>query len=305
LGTISQDPAKDDYNLYRYVKNSPTNREDPSGLFDEQKMGEVVKFLRPDVWKWWTEKGGRLKQGNYLVNGSAWYDFEGNLSVLLEKDYGEIDAAKKFIEVIENSFATGMQFRAARTPTPENQAGLAKFWYRKAGEAVEASVDAYLGILSITNEGLDWVITVDEIGKGNYWAAAGFLPIVAGGTIKVVDKAGEVVHIAPKATVANSTRRWKVGDPINNLTRSGNVPSWSAVRQRFWKNEALNNAGNYGASNLERMRRGLAPQRINPRTGKLESMELHHTPPQRDGGLFDVQPVWPDDHALIDPFRNT
>ncbi len=120
---------------------------------------------------------------------------------MLEKDYGEIDAAKKFIEVIENSFATGMQFRAARVPTPENQAELAKFWYRKAGEAVEAGVDAYLGILSITNEGLDWVITVDEIAKGNYWAAVGFLPVVTGGTIKVVDKAGEVVRVAPNSTV--------------------------------------------------------------------------------------------------------
>jgi hypothetical protein len=34
-------------------------------------------------------------------------------------------------------------------------------------------------------------------------------------------------------------------------------------------------------------------------------MELHHTPPQREGGLFDVTLVWPDEHAAIDPFRNT
>jgi hypothetical protein len=110
---------------------------------------------------------------------------------------------------------------------------------------------------------------------------------------------------APATTLPNTTRGWRVGDPINNLTARGTVPSWTAVRQRFWKNEAHFNLGNYSEANLGRMRQGLAPQRINPRTGQLESMELHHTPPQREGGLFDVQPVWPDAHALIDPFRVT
>jgi len=112
--------------------------------------------------------------------------------------------------------------------------------------------------------------------------------------------------VAPRGpTLPNTTRGWRVGDPINNLTSTGRVPSWSAVRQRFWKNEAALNPGNYSQANLARTQRGLAPQRINPRTGQLESMELHHTPPQRNGGLFDVQPVWQDDHALIDPFRIT
>ena len=53
------------------------------------------------------------------------------------------------------------------------------------------------------------------------------------------------------------------------------------------------------------MKQGLAPQRVNPTTGDVESMELHHTPAQRNGGLFDVQPVWPDEHAAVDPFRQT
>lgn len=105
--------------------------------------------------------------------------------------------------------------------------------------------------------------------------------------------------------MANSTRGWRVGDPINNLTSKGNVPSWSAVRQRFWKNEAHYNAAKYSTENLGRMRRGLAPQRPHPLTGVLESKELHHVPPRREGGLFDFEAVWPDDHALIDVFRRT
>jgi hypothetical protein len=75
--------------------------------------------------------------------------------------------------------------------------------------------------------------------------------------------------------------------------------------QRFWKNEAHLNAGNYSGAELARMRQGLAPQRMNPVTGMLESKELHHIPPRREGGLFDVVPAWPDDHAAIDPFRRT
>jgi len=94
----------------------------------------------------------------------------------------------------------------------------------------------------------------------------------------------------------NPTRGWRVGDPIDNLTAKGNVPSWDAVRQRFWKNEAYYNPGNYTAENLARMRRGLAEQRLNPKTGQLESKHLHHDPPQSAGGLFDVIPMWPGDH---------
>ena len=99
-------------------------------------------------------------------------------------------------------------------------------------------------------------------------------------------------------------RGWKVGQSITNLTARGRIPSWSAVRRRFWKNEALFNPDVYDAANLARMRqRGLAPQRVNDLTGAMESMELHHTPAVRDGGHFEFTPLWPDDHAAVDPFR--
>jgi RHS repeat-associated protein len=104
-------------------------------------------------------------------------------------------------------------------------------------------------------------------------------------------------------TKLSSVRGWRVGDPINNLTANGNEPSWTAVRQRYWKNEAFSNPSSFDEQNLMRMSQGLAPQRLNPITGKIESMELHHDPPQRDGGLFDFEKVWPSQHSLIDPFR--
>ena len=103
----------------------------------------------------------------------------------------------------------------------------------------------------------------------------------------------------------NSPLGWRVGDPINRRTLGNRIPFWSTVRARFWKNEAMNNSKNYSPENIARMCEGKAPQRLNPETGRLESMELHHDPAQRDGGLFDVKPVWPSEHARIDYYRYT
>lgn len=115
---------------------------------------------------------------------------------------------------------------------------------------------------------------------------------------------GKLLRRASVLGAAGPTRGWRAGDPITNLTAHGEVPAWSTVRARFWKNEAFNNSSTYSAENLARMQRGLAPQRVNPLTGAVESMELHHRPPRREGGLFDVTPVWPSEHAAIDPFRH-
>lgn len=121
--------------------------------------------------------------------------------------------------------------------------------------------------------------------------------------LKTSEIAKELETAKPALTTPNATRGWRAGEPINNLTRDSNVPSWDAVRARFWKDRALNHPEQYKPAELERMRKGLAPQRKNPATGKIESKELHHAPPQRDGGLFDVIEVWPEDHARLDPSR--
>ena len=151
-----------------------------------------------------------------------------------------------------------------------------------------------------------WERGLAGISLGANSLTAGLLPnfggLVRGGK-RICRLGDDVVDIVK--TEASMARGWKVGEPINNLTSKGNVPAWDTVRNRFWKNEALNNPEAYSTQNLSRMQGGRAPQRINPITGTLESMELHHTPAQRDGGLFNVQKVWPDEHAAVDPFRHT
>lgn len=106
-------------------------------------------------------------------------------------------------------------------------------------------------------------------------------------------------------TQANNTIGWKVGDPINNRTRSGNVPTYNTVKYRHWRNEALDVKNGVitralerevyepTPENIKRMERGLAPQVEHPLTGKMVSIELHHIPPQREGGLFDFIEVTP------------
>ena len=60
--------------------------------------------------------------------------------------------------------------------------------------------------------------------------------------------------------------------------------TWDKSRGDYWRREAQHNPEAYSQANLERMQNGLAPQRVNPMTGKTESMELHHnTLPQRFG----------------------
>ncbi len=109
-----------------------------------------------------------------------------------------------------------------------------------------------------------------------------------------------------KTTQVNNVRGWKVGNPTNNLTKTGKAPKWSTVRKRYWKNEAHLNSDRFAKStkNLERAKKGLAPQKENPKTGKMESIELHHIPPKRDGGLFDFIEVTPQQHAMLDECRH-
>ena len=47
----------------------------------------------------------------------------------------------------------------------------------------------------------------------------------------------------------------------------------------------------------------LAPQVFNPIKRQMETIELHHIPPQKDGGLFDFIEVTPLEHANLDPCR--
>ena len=113
-------------------------------------------------------------------------------------------------------------------------------------------------------------------------------------------------------TQANNVCGWKVGQNITNRTILGDFPTWSTVRARHWKNKVLKHKSGHAEGtlkydatpeNIRRMEGGLAPKYENEFTGKIESVELHHEPPQRDGGLFDFLEVTVDEHKKLDPHR--
>ena len=178
----------------------------------------------------------------------------------------------------------------------------------RGGNTIAKVINAVMSAYDVGAGGFHVGYGLNRVANGD---SGGWLEVLSGGLqvaggiagAKSATSNGSAAACNAKPTQPNSTREWKVGQPINNLTAKGNVPTWNAVRQRYWKNEAIRNPAGYNASNLGRMKQGRAPQRIDPARGVRESMELHHTPPQRQGGLFDVIPVWPAQHAKIDPFR--
>ncbi len=79
-------------------------------------------------------------------------------------------------------------------------------------------------------------------------------------------------------TQPSVVKGWKVGDPVNNLTKKGGIPKWDTIRQRYWKNEAHFHPEKYSVESLAKIKKGRAPQEFFE--GRLRSMELHHVPPQ-------------------------
>jgi len=151
----------------------------------------------------------------------------------------------------------------------------------------------------------DGAVLIWDVCQGNWDNIGGdiaaFVPIVGGGLKQIGRHGDEAIGAIGRS---GRGKRWRPGDPIDAPTAAGNAPSQTTIRERFWKNEWANNPGGYDTPTLDRMRGGRPPQRWNEKKGRWESMELHHDPAWRDGGRYDVTPMWPNDHARIDPHRH-
>ena len=141
---------------------------------------------------------------------------------------------------------------------------------------------------SLTGDAIDlFTPLLSGCGEATRALRAATTVIDAADTAKDVAKSADTVVDLAKTV----HKRWHVGDPIDALTAAGKVPSWSTIRQRFWKTIA---ALYPDIEQSERLQRGLA---MLDEAGT--SIELHHPKYRKGENLFTFGPIRREDHILL------
>ncbi len=271
IGRFPQlDPLKDDYpelTPFQYASNDPIANIDIDGLEGGSSIGSFLTTANESS-KFWLPQAAQLAKTTETVTKVGMSLSSVALRVGLV-------AANEGLRVgLDGQKSSDIEQRLHVNQVKE----INRSWVPQGSNKSVNSITGQIRYSTTASESIDVVGAITFPVPKFGWA------------FKLLGKGGEV--------------GWKVGEPITNLTAKGSVPVWNTVRQRFWKNEALVNGSTYSEANIIRMRKGFAPQRLNPNTGLMESMELHHhILPQRNGGLFDFMKVWPEEHRAIDPFR--
>ena len=173
---------------------------------------------------------------------------------------------------------------------------------------IDPTGEVFWDVFDVFMAALSWDDFIESPSLQNLgWAAVDTIALLPGVPSSGYARRGiEVVSSISHADKAKDVARigWKVGDDISNLTRAGNVPSWSTVRQRYWKNEALTNYKEYSPEDLLRMSQGRAPLALNPNNGKMYPMELHHPNGRSGDNFFNFIRVTPWEHDILDPHRH-
>ena len=156
-------------------------------------------------------------------------------------------------------------------------------------EAHEGAGDQFSAGMVAGELGANDAVTV----VGGVEGGAAVARMVRAGVPKVVSTLGT---LAEESGVKTPSSRWEPGRSIVMKTTKGTPPVFSTVQRRFWKNQGLTSA----------------PSRINPVSGKVESMELSHRfvpqrltlfPPNVRNAPFNLEPLWPQEHAAVDWYR--
>jgi RHS repeat-associated protein len=143
-------------------------------------------------------------------------------------------------------------------------------------------------------------LTID--GLHTYYVVAGDTPVL----VHNDDGCGVADHHSSCGCASGKQPTMANGQKGSLRERNPDEPEWGTSERRAeWKKHY--NDPDSPLTTVQRAEvkaRGWAgPQRTNPWTGDLETMELSHEPiPFRDGGTETV-PRWPDDHAAVDPMR--
>jgi RHS repeat-associated protein len=217
---LSPDPINflaGDTNLYRYVGNGPMNATDPLGLFDEQQMLNILKFLDPDVYNWW-RRHGRTDQipakgwigGWFTLDVHPSYDTSDNAAVIrLAEEFTPVEAALALSDTARNQMlgAWAQAFPSHKWQQDHCEPGKFHAWqreqFRQGTEYARAFAELYVnGVLSF-NAGGDAIVSINDVlENGLSWnSILTAMPILrtAGGTIKV--RIGDRDIVAAPATL--------------------------------------------------------------------------------------------------------
>ena len=278
--------------VYYYVLNA---QGDVVRIVDGSR--NVVASYSYDPWGKLLSSSGTLANVNPLRYRGYYYDSETGFYYLQSRYYDP--AIGRFINAdsYASTDATGLL-----------STNMFAYCENNPVMRVDPTGELFWDILDVFMAALSWDDFLESPSLVNLgWAALDTLALLPGVPSSGYARRGvEVVSSISHANKAKDVAKvgWKVGDDISKLTRAGNVPSWSTVRQRYWKNEALTNFKAYSPENLLRMSQGRAPLTLNTINGKMYPMELHHPNGRKGSDLFNFIQVTPWKHAEIDKYRH-
>lgn len=313
-------------NLYAYANNNPLEWHDPDGRLAHVLWGaglgallNSASYLALDVWAGdaafsWTTLGkqaalgavvgavsaatfGLINPGTAALGSTAQWAVSGAASGAAGGFTGGFGGVALDGGSIGDAMTAGLQ--GAAVGAAGGAAGGAAF-----GRLVNAG--SLVG-LSGTARGL--------VTSGLSGAAGGGAGGAVGGAFEAYSMGGDYLeHIGSGAMngaaigAGFSMAAFGVAYGISGDGES----NWDKIRRKHWQDAVKNNPDDYSPENQARMKTGRAPQRSNPVTGKLESMEIHHESiPQRAGmpsliqnSKANLRRVWPDEHKAIDEYRH-
>ena len=290
----SNQPLAMKYNgkVYYYVLNA---QGDVVRIVDGSR--NVVASYSYDPWGKLLSSSGTLANVNPLRSRGYYYDSETGFYYLQSRYYDPEIGRFINADSYASTDATGLL-----------STNMFAYCENNPVMRVDPTGELFWDILDVFMAALSWDDFLESPSLVNLgWAALDTLALLPGVPSSGYARRGvEVVSSISHANKAKDVAKvgWKVGDNISNLTRAGNVPSWSTVRQRYWKNEALTNYKEYSPEDLLRMSQGRAPLALNPNNGKMYPMELHHPNGRKGSDLFNFIQVTPWKHAEIDKYRH-
>ncbi|MBX9791309.1 MAG: hypothetical protein K2Y37_20510 [Pirellulales bacterium] len=309
-------------NAYVYAANGPTNFVDPNG----QEIYDVPTGTRPNPGSI-AGYGGATAPNANLGPKIGLDDFNQPDIALLDSEnrqFAQPSISEEDAILVLELAQTAFDIAGIFDPTPACDAGAAVCSLvlgdiRGAGINVVAMFP-YLGDFAKLGKLPKKISLIQKIAERAAESAA-FADKVRPHLEKLLKALDDVLPCLPKQfkgpleEARNAVRealeglnkprnKWTPGDDVHGPTTRSPIPSDSTVRRRSWKNEAEEpTRSDFTPEDMERMRRGLPPQRYNPDKGDIESMERSHEPePKREGGRTTV-PRWPQEHSEVDPQR--